>query len=76
MAKIILGGNKSEESWVQKREEMNLHARGSNLQDFWLDDAVGARSLRRLTGRLGKPLAERSHGDYSIEESEQAQEIP
>lgn len=76
MAKIIFGGNKSEGSWAEKKEEVIFHARGSNLQDFRLDDAVGARSLRWLMGSLGKPLAERSPGDYSIEESQQAQQIP
>lgn len=76
MGKIISRGNKSEESGVQKEEEVIPHARESNLKDFWLDSAVGARSLHRLMGRLGKPLAERSHGDYLIEESQQAQQIP
>lgn len=76
MGKIIAGGNKSEENRVQKKEEVIPHARGSYLQDFWLDNAVGARSLHRLVGRLGKHLAERSHGDYLIEESQQAQQVP
>ena len=76
VAKIILRGNKGEGSWAQSEEEVIVHARGSDLQDLWLDDAVGARSLRRLMGRLGKPLAERSRGDWSIEESRQAQQIP
>lgn len=76
MAKIVFGGHKTKGSWVQKKEEVILHVRGSDLQDLWLDDAVGARSLRRLMGRLGKALAERSHGDCSTEESQQAQQIP
>ena len=69
MAKIILGGNKNEGSWVRKKEAVILHARWSNMQEFWLTDAVGARSLHRLMGRLGKPLAGRSHRNYLIEES-------
>lgn len=34
------------------------------------DDAMSEKSLHRLMERLGKPLAESPHRDYSTEESE------
>lgn len=52
---------------------MILHARGRTCRTSV--DTVSAKSLHRLIERLGKPLAERPHRDYSIEESEEAQQI-